>query len=199
MNPLFETLLDAVHTLENMNRPCALLGGLAVSAWTNPRFTSDIDLAVAVGDDSEAEQTIFKFRQRGFHVASTIEQESTKRLATVRLIPPAQTEDEVIVDLLFSSSGIELEITQAALLADIGASEPVRLARPGHLFALKLRSHDPARRPQDSIDLHSLAPLMKGTDLLLAREACALIMKRGYGRRRDLQQLLESKLAEVGR
>ena len=33
----------------------ALVGGLAVSVRTEPRFTRDVDVAVAVGSDSEAE------------------------------------------------------------------------------------------------------------------------------------------------
>jgi predicted nucleotidyltransferase len=187
---LLETLLETMHILEALKRPAALVGGLAVSAWTNPRFTNDVDLAVAVPSDDDAEQTIYQFRQRGFHVRATIEQEATGRLATVRLVPPGRTEDDVIVDLLFSSSGIEPEIVQAAQLADIGASEPIKVARPGHLVALKLLSHDPVRRPQDGMDLRALAPLIKGVDLTLAREACELIMQRGTNRGRDLRQLL---------
>ena len=56
---LLETLLETMHILEALNRPAALLGGLAVSAWTNPRFTNDVDLAVAVTSDEDAEQTIY--------------------------------------------------------------------------------------------------------------------------------------------
>jgi hypothetical protein len=37
---------------------CALVGGLAVSARTEPRFTRDADLAVAVASDAEAESLI---------------------------------------------------------------------------------------------------------------------------------------------
>ena len=33
----------------------ALVGGLAVSAWTEPRFTRDADFAVALAGDAEAE------------------------------------------------------------------------------------------------------------------------------------------------
>ena len=36
----------------------ALVGGLAVSARAEPRFTRDVDFAVAVGSDKEAEQLI---------------------------------------------------------------------------------------------------------------------------------------------
>jgi hypothetical protein len=45
---LHEVLLRTVSDLEDLGFQAALLGGLAVSAWTDPRFTRDVDLAVAV-------------------------------------------------------------------------------------------------------------------------------------------------------
>jgi hypothetical protein len=41
-----------------------VVGGLAVSARTEPRFTRDVDLVIAVSDDQSAEQTrIYYFNQ----------------------------------------------------------------------------------------------------------------------------------------
>ena len=40
--------------LERVHRAWALIGGLAVSARAEPRFTRDIDLAVAAVDDQDA-------------------------------------------------------------------------------------------------------------------------------------------------
>lgn len=45
---LFETLAQILSRLEEQGAGMALLGGLAVSTWTEPRFTRDVDLAVAV-------------------------------------------------------------------------------------------------------------------------------------------------------
>jgi hypothetical protein len=42
----------------------ALIGGLAVSARTEPRFTRDADLAVAVASDAQAEALIHDLRVR---------------------------------------------------------------------------------------------------------------------------------------
>lgn len=42
----------------NAHIPFALVGGLAVSARTEPRFTRDADLAVALASDAEAEALI---------------------------------------------------------------------------------------------------------------------------------------------
>jgi hypothetical protein len=58
MNAL-ETLLHRISlVLTNQQQAWALVGGLAVSVRTEPRFTRDVDLAVAVFDDNEAEALI---------------------------------------------------------------------------------------------------------------------------------------------
>ena len=47
-------LRKAVADLNAIRARWALVGGLAVSARTIPRFTKDLDFAVAVADDGEA-------------------------------------------------------------------------------------------------------------------------------------------------
>ena len=104
MNRLESTLLDVIARLNWLGAGCALIGGLAVSARTEPRFTRDVDLAVSVADDSAAESVVNHLVRRGFVVLAVVEQEAVGRLATVRLVPPSQTEEGVVVDLLFASS-----------------------------------------------------------------------------------------------
>ncbi len=55
MTPLRELLRRAAGDLDGLGFEWALVGGLAVSARTQPRFTADADLAVAVSDDHAAE------------------------------------------------------------------------------------------------------------------------------------------------
>lgn len=43
----------------------ALVGGIAVSTRVEPRFTRDLDFAVAVANDDEATSYIFRLRQIG--------------------------------------------------------------------------------------------------------------------------------------
>jgi hypothetical protein len=86
--------------------PWALVGGFAVSARAEPRFTRDIDAAVLVADDSEGEELVRSLRADRYRILASVEQEEANRLATVRLASPAGDGD-IIVDLLFASSGIE--------------------------------------------------------------------------------------------
>src|SRR4051812_16589730 len=63
----------------------ALVGGIAVSARTEPRFTRDLDFAVAVVGDDEASQRVFGLRGVGYEIAPSWENTTHDRLETVRL------------------------------------------------------------------------------------------------------------------
>lgn len=193
---LLEALEQVLAHLEAEGHGTALLGGLAVSAWTEPRFTRDVDLAVAVHADAEAESLVRRLTEHGYRLWSTVEQKAVKRLATARLLPPGGTTEGMVVDLLFASSGIEPEIVDAAADLDIGGARSVRIARIGHLVALKLLSNDPTSRPQDGADLQSLKSVLDATEIQRARDACRLIGQRGFNRGRDLPRLLHQYLGE---
>ena len=192
---LFEALARILSRLEGHGANAALLGGLAVSAWTEPRFTRDIDVAVAVQTDADAERLVQSLSGAGYRLLTTVEQKATNRLATARMLPPGETAEGVIVDLLFASSGIEPEVVGAAARIDIGAGVFVPVARVGHLIALKLLAHDEVTRPQDALDLRALKAVVDAAERRRAQDACELIMRRGYHRGRDLRKALEALLA----
>ncbi len=94
---LQDALTLTIAALGEQGTRCALLGGLAVSAWTEPRFTRDVDLAVAVQSDSEAERMIHGLVQRGWRLLATVEQKASGRLATARLLPPGEGPEGMVV------------------------------------------------------------------------------------------------------
>jgi hypothetical protein len=100
--------------LDSHRREWAVVGGFAVSARAEPRFTSDIDAAVLVRDDADSEDLVRSLLAQRYRLLASVEQDQTGRLATVRLACPVGDGDVVVVDLLFASSGIEQEIIQAA-------------------------------------------------------------------------------------
>ncbi len=110
MSRLAQTLRALVDHFPG-DRGLALVGGLAVSARTEPRFTRDLDFAIAVENDTEAEGVVLALQARGFMVAATIEHSNTHRLATVRL---RENDRAPFVDLLFAACGVEREIVNAA-------------------------------------------------------------------------------------
>lgn len=52
--PVTQAATRASAELTELGARFALVGGLAVSAWGEPRYTRDVDLAVAVERDDEA-------------------------------------------------------------------------------------------------------------------------------------------------
>jgi len=181
-----EAALRQVHTdLTEAHVSFALVGGLAVSARTEPRFTRDADLAVALASDAEAEALIHNLRARDYGIEAVVEQEAVGRLATVRLIRSSKLQAPVI-DLLFASSGIEPEVVAEAERIELLPTLTIGVARTGHLIALKVLSRDDVRRPQDLVDLRALQRIASSAELARARRSLALIAARGYHRGRDL-------------
>lgn len=185
MTSLEAALVEINARLNGLHVPFALVGGLAVSVRTEPRFTRDADLAVALGTNREAEALIHSLRAHGFLITAVVEQEAVGRLATVRL--SLSTEPRApVVDLLFASSGIETEIVAEAEAIELLPNLTMRVASIGHLIAMKVLSRDDVRRPQDLVDLRGLLRVATADDLAAVRRALALISARGYHRGRDL-------------
>lgn len=195
MNPLEAVLRAAALDLAGLGTQWALVGGLAVSARTEPRFTRDVDLVIAVAGDRDAEQAIHALQQRGYRVQALVEQEAAGRLATARLVPRGGDEAAIVLDILFASSGIEREIADAADVLEILPGLRVPVAGVGHLLALKLLSRDDRTRPQDRVDLAQLLRVASPSDLDVARRAVGLIHARGFQRDRDLARDLEQLIA----
>lgn len=189
------TLLDSVRRAVAVasagGHVGVLVGGLAVSARAEPRFTRDADLVIALDTDVEAEAVVRAFLLQGYQLRALLEQSSVGRISGARLIDP----DGVDVDLLTASSGIEAEIVAAADELEIVGGLRVHVAATGHLIALKLLSVAPGRET-DTVDLRALARVADDDEWGRAASAVALIIERGFHRGRDLTADLAALRAE---
>ena len=183
-NLIADALTRLCGDLSRLRVPFALVGGLAVSAIAEPRLTRDVDVAVAVDSEAQAERLLHTLSGRGYTVVGSVEQTATGRLATARLL--ARTAPGIVVDLLFASSGVEQEVARLARPLELLPGLTVPVARVGHLLALKVLARDDRRRPQDLDDLRALMREARQSDLRLARKTLDLIRARGFNRRRDL-------------
>lgn len=177
-DPVTEAAALAAADLADLGARFALVGGLAVSVWGEPRYTRDVDLAVGVDLDDEAERLIRELAARDYEIVTIIEQTRTNRLATARL--RRSKDRSVFIDLLFASSGIERELAAAAVLID-----DVPVGTVGHLLALKVLSESD-RRLQDRIDIQELAKVATAADWRTAEAMVRLIKERGFHRGRAL-------------
>jgi hypothetical protein len=199
VNRLAAALAAMLRELSRHRARAALVGGLAVSARAEPRLTRDLDLAVAIAKDEEAESLVRALLTSGHTVLTLVEQERTGRLATVRLALPGETARGVVADLLFASSGIEAQVVAEAEPLEVFPGLLVPVARVGHLVALKLLSRDDRTRPQDATDLVALGRVLDEPELARARVAVRSIEERGFARGRDLGAALAAWLEDAGR
>jgi hypothetical protein len=197
VNPLEIALRRIKDELNAYSARWAVVGGLAVSVRTEPRFTRDADLAVVVRDDREAESLVRWLLGRGYEVLASVEQQAVGRLATARLLPPGEKPEGLVVDLLFASSGIESEVVSAAEPIEILPDLTAPVARKSHLIALKVLSRDDAKRPTDLADLNALLALATDSEIQETREALALITERGFHRERELVKRFEELLRSI--
>lgn len=171
----------ALGLVERHGRSGCLIGGLAVSVRTDPRFTRDIDLAVSVVDDTSAEDLARNLVADGLTLDTIVEQEAVGRLAMVRLSDKQGTS----IDMLVASSGIEAEIVKDSEMIEVLPELTLPVARVGHLIALKLLSVSPGRETDHS-DLRALASVADEVEWKRAKRAVVMITDRGYARGRDL-------------
>jgi predicted nucleotidyltransferase len=175
----------------------AVVGGFAVSARAEPRFTRDVDVAVAAAGDDEAESMIGRLTARGYRLIALSEQDAVGRLATARLTPTGIGGD-IVVDVLFASSGIEPELAAEADPVELVPGLVVPVAQVGHLIALKLLARDDDTRPQDRADLRALLDAAGVEDIALAAGSVDLIRKRGFDRGRNLAADLAALIGTRG-
>ena len=191
MASIESALRNAIADLNAVKARWTLVGGLAVSARTEPRFTKDLDFAVAVGSDAEAEEVVHRLRSRDYEPVQILEQDYVERLPGVRLVRKGS---DVVVDLLFASSGIENEVVAAADRLEVLPHLTVPVATTAHLIALKVL----AGRSQDLTDVAYLIPAASPADLDVARDAVKLIQTRGFNRGRDVVAELEELITDIG-
>jgi hypothetical protein len=187
-------LAGIVEALRVRGRAFAVVGGLGVSARVEPRFTRDVDVAVATTGDAEAELLVHDLASAGYRAMAVVEHDIVKRLSTARLV----SREGVTVDLLFASSGIEPEIVARATELDLPGVGLVRVACAEDLLATKVLSMRDTRL-QDRLDAQRIVQFVSQLDLARVREDLALITQRGFHRGQDLEAKLAALLEEARR
>ena len=125
---------------------------------------------------------------RGWQTISVLEQEATGRLATVRFLSPAAGEAKASTDLLFCSSGIEVETVEQSEAIEVFPGFTVPVARTPHLLAMKVLAANERDRPQDIADIQSLLRESSPEDRKTTDQLLSLIERRGTNRGKALRE-----------
>jgi len=192
---LAHALRRASEALRSEGLDYALVGGLAVSARVEPRFTRDVDVAVAVRGDEDEERFVRSLIRAGWRVVAQVEQDLTARLSAVRTLPPGSDDHaSVVVDFLFASSGIEPEVVAAAEPLEVVEGAVLPVATAVHLAAMKVLSMDEGTRIQDRVDALALLRTLDAAGLADLRAAFASVTERDFHRGKDLDAELDDLL-----
>ena len=186
-------LSNLLAALRKQQTSFAVVGGLAASARGEARFTRDVDVAVAVNTDAEAEAVVFALKQSGYTLVATVEQERTHRLATARL----RDRDGVVCDLIFATCGIEREIIDSAEPLELFENLIVPTATAEALLAMKTLSAS-SKRPRDLEDIRAITRESPMFDEALVQAFLLKIESRGYGRGEQLLEKWQQLRRDLG-
>ena len=173
MSSIEAALARIGRDLDDLGRPWALVGALAVGARAEARATLDVDVALAVDGPADASAVVAALRQRGYVWKADFGGAMTS--LSVPDAPPAGLR----LDLLFSLAGIEDEVARRAERMTVVPGLELPVARRGDLIALKLLAATEPGREHDWRDLRGLISGASDADLVFARSAIGLLVARG--------------------
>jgi predicted nucleotidyltransferase len=131
--PVFlDVLRDAMEALGRHDVPFLVIGGVASAVWGRPRWTQDIDVMVRSVDSKRALDAL---GDGGFATQETDQHWIYKGV-----------KDDVIVDVLFQSSGgiyLDDEMLERGVTREIGGLK-LPLAAPEDLVVMKAVAHEEA-------------------------------------------------------
>ena len=191
MNALARALSRIGSDLDELGRPWALVGAIAVAVHAEARVTLDVDVVVAVDGPADASALVAALRDRGY-----LWQADFGGAMTSLALPSDDSSDApagLRLDLLFSLAGIEGEVARAAERLTVVPGLVLPVAQRGHLIALKLLAAGEPGREHDWRDLRPLVAGATSGDLERARASIDLLVSRGAASR----ERLEASLAKV--
>jgi len=180
MSNILTQLKYVCQDLNELRAKWALIGALAVGVYGEPRTTKDIDIAVVVANKAEQEALVNEFVKRGYGPPQLLWHAMPAHKLGNRLQVRGNVPNPTVVDLLFSSSGIENEVVTRAQKLEVFPGLEIPVASRGHLIAMKVLSKDDFDRIRDNSDLQQLVNGASEIDLDEARAALDLMCSSYY-------------------
>ena len=111
---IFEEFAEIINHLESANIKYALVGGVAMAFYAEPRFTQDIDMLLGPNDFEKARRVL----EQNSYVESATPWTFKSTPLTIHRFLKIQGSDEMIIDLLVAGDKKHLEIIANALIAE---------------------------------------------------------------------------------
>ena len=163
MNPLFEAAVEVQTVCDREGWGHAVIGGLAVQRWGEPRLTRDVDLTVMTGFGGEADvigSLLSHFEPRFEDAAAFALQTRVLLIRAANGIP---------LDVALGAMPFEARAVDRASAYAIGEGRHIRTCSAEDLVVLKAF----ADRPQDWLDIESVLARQADLDLALVRRELA--------------------------
>lgn len=202
MSELLKHLQNVAQHIQEIGRPWAVVGALARNEYAGePRFTSDIDIAIIVKDDKDINLFLNEFCEKGYQVLNASTHPEQNHFTSARVLGLDATHGRFFIDFLFKTTGIEEEVTESAVLTEILPGLTVPLAQKGHYLAMKTLAIASSEREVEKrkTDEADFIAVLRGTteeDLRLARESVCLINDRYSLPIPDLREKFEALVVE---
>jgi hypothetical protein len=162
-----------------------LIGGLAVSYWSKPRFTADVDYVVSRTSFDKARQaaSLLGYREAFVHPKLSFAHFENEANEVFR-IDFMLVNDDTWEKLLADSS-----------LASLGGIDPYPIVSPLHLIAMKLHAAKQSDRRDSYKDLNDVAEILLAQQITLGDlEQTDILSKHGAEETiTKLRDILKSK------
>lgn len=146
MNGQFETAWQLHRFLSARGIPYAIIGGIAVQRWGQPRLTRDVDLTILLRPGSE-EATL-----REIVAVFPARIENAVAFALEHRVLPVEVPGGSEADISLGLPGYEEHVIARAVAYDLGDGRDVRLCSAEDLIVHKAL----AGRPQDVLDIEGI-------------------------------------------
>lgn len=134
-------------SLDQLGVPYAIIGGVAVSIQSVPRYTEDIDAVIWFGEDGW-QNLLESLKQHGFvpRAADPIQFAQRNRLLLLT------DSNSVQIDIAFGALPFEEELVKTAKAVELSDGFRLKVASPEALVLMKAI----AWRPKDQLDIRDL-------------------------------------------
>jgi predicted nucleotidyltransferase len=145
---VFEEFKRLVLELEKHTVRYALVGGVAMAFYTEPRFTRDIDLLV---DSEDFEKTKSILEKDGYFESALPWTFPEVAIELHRFLKVAAEDDEMLIDILVARNGETREIIRNAVEAESGHGRVMLVSKPDLIWLKRTRDSK-----QDRVDIEKL-------------------------------------------